>query len=58
MPNFQSLFSRHGEIGIQAMIEDFERREGTRAETWLPLEQRWDALLQRSSWADASAAGA
>jgi len=46
MPNFDKYVSRHGEYGAQALIELIERYEGIRASIALPLEDRWNALMQ------------
>jgi hypothetical protein len=45
MLNFEHIVSRHGEIVVQALIEDIERREGIRNARPLPLEDRWRVLM-------------
>jgi hypothetical protein len=49
MLNFETYVARHGEFGAQAIIETIERNEGIRANDNIPLEDRWDALMQTSS---------
>lgn len=51
MLNFEIFVSRHGEYGAQALIERIERYEGIHANdnAPLPLEDRWNALMQRTS---------
>lgn len=46
MLNFDSYVARHGEFGVQAIIETIERQEGIRRTEALPLEARWNALMQ------------
>lgn len=48
MPEFDKYMMRHGEHVIQDWIERMERYEGIVANTNLPLEQRWMALVQDS----------
>jgi hypothetical protein len=51
MLNFEVFVSRHGECGVQSLIEIMERREGIRAnaEAPLSLEDRWNAVMQLAS---------
>lgn len=44
MLDFQSYINRHGEFGVQAIVERIERYEGIRASA-LSLEDRWNALM-------------
>lgn len=46
MADFHRYVARHGEHGVQAIIERLERNEGIRANILLPLEDRWNALMQ------------
>lgn len=46
MPDFHSYLMRHGEYGVQNLIEQIERREGIRPDTSVPLESRWAFLMQ------------
>ncbi len=45
MPDFDEFIMRHGEFGVQAIVERLERVEGVCGEKLLPLEQRWNALM-------------
>jgi hypothetical protein len=49
MLDFDRYVARHGEFSVQAIIETIERKEGIRHAELLPLEQRWNALMQDSS---------
>lgn len=51
MLDFGVYVARYGEFGVQGLIEMIERREGIRAndDAPLPLEDRWNALMQRTS---------
>jgi hypothetical protein len=44
MPDFESFVARHGEFGVQALLERMERYEGKRAEIGASLEDRWEAF--------------
>ncbi len=46
MPNYNEFMMRHGEFGIQAIIERIERQEGVVVSSDRPLEERWEALMQ------------
>lgn len=46
MPDFDKYVARHGEFGVQALIERLERYEGIRARIGISLEERWNALMQ------------
>lgn len=46
MLDFDTYVTRHGEFGVQAIVENIERKEGIRHAEVLPLEQRWNALMQ------------
>jgi hypothetical protein len=45
MPNFETYLARHGEFGVQALIERLERYEGIHSCIVLSLEDRWNALM-------------
>jgi len=45
MPNFETYVARHGEFGVQAIIERLERYEGIRSNAIISLEDRWHALM-------------
>ncbi len=48
MLDFETYVIRHGEFGMQAIIEKMERYEGIRASAEIPLslEERWNILMQ------------
>ena len=46
MPDFHKFMMRHGEHGVQDLIERLERYEGIKREATLPLEQRWLVIMQ------------
>ena len=45
IPDFNQYLSRHGEDGIQAIIERLERYEGVKADIAASLEERWNLLM-------------
>ncbi|MDD3183477.1 MAG: hypothetical protein PHD48_11845 [Alphaproteobacteria bacterium] len=45
MPDFHKYLMRHGEFGVQYFIELAERYNGIVANTNLPLEERWVAVM-------------
>ena len=45
MLDFNQYMSRHGEHGVQAIIERLERYEGIKSDVSISLEQRWDFLM-------------
>jgi hypothetical protein len=47
MIDFEKYVARHGEFGVQAIVENIERKEGIRYTDVIPLEQRWNALMQK-----------
>lgn len=49
MLDFHKYLMRHGEFGVQSIIEQIERVEGIRSRTDVPLESRWAALMQAAS---------
>jgi hypothetical protein len=56
MLNFNTYIARHGEIGVQAIIERLERYEGHAGNVGHSLEERWAALMaSKPEWqADAA----
>ncbi len=42
---FDKIVSRHGEHGVQAILENWERHEGIAANHLMSLEDRWDHFL-------------
>jgi len=49
MLDFDTYIVRHGEFGVQAIVETIERKEGIRHDEILPLEARWNALMQTAA---------
>lgn len=49
MDLFEAFFARHGETGIQAILENWERFRGIRYSDPLPLEKRWEIFLQATA---------
>jgi hypothetical protein len=51
MLDFNMYLARHGEVGVQTIIEQIERREGIASsfETALTLEERWNAVMQATA---------
>ncbi len=45
MLDFDTYIARHGEHGVQAIVERIERVEGLGSRVLLPLEARWNALM-------------
>ena len=45
MLDFEQYIARHGEFGVQALIERLERYEGICASLSLSLEDRWNTLM-------------
>ncbi len=50
MLDFDTYVARHGEFGVQAIVETIERKEGIRYAEVLPLEERWNVLMQDFSF--------
>lgn len=46
MLDFDKYVARHGEHGVQAIIERLERYEGIRASISTSLEDRWNLLMK------------
>lgn len=44
MQDFESYLKRHSEIGVQALVERWERYEGIRVSVGTPLKSRWAAF--------------
>lgn len=49
MTNYNSFVARHGEHGVQAIIEGIERLEGIKIKIGTSLEDRWNYLMQQST---------
>jgi len=41
MQEFEQLISKHGETGVQAFVEMWERNNNIRHQDCIPLEDRW-----------------
>jgi len=46
---FEKFLDRHGEIGVQAILEKWEQREGVRFDNVVPLAHRWAVFYQGSA---------
>ena len=46
MLDFDTYVARHGEFGVQAIVETIERKEGIRHAEVITLELRWNALMK------------
>jgi hypothetical protein len=55
MLDFNSFVGRHGEHGVQAIIEGIERREGIRF-GGVSLEERWNTVMRSHAQHDLQAA--
>jgi len=49
MLDFETYIARHGEFGVQALVERLERYEGIRSTIVVSLEDRWNALMANDS---------
>ena len=57
MEHFETIVSRHGEHGAQAILENWERFAGVRPAFTKTLEERWaDFLRATDTFANAAAA--
>ncbi|MDD4617196.1 MAG: hypothetical protein PHW76_08840 [Alphaproteobacteria bacterium] len=45
MIDFKTYLDRHGEVGVQAILETIERTEGIRYEYPVQLEFRWNRVM-------------
>lgn len=45
MLDYQEFMMRHGECGIQDLVERMERNNGIVANANVPLEERWEAVM-------------
>jgi hypothetical protein len=46
MPNYNEYLMRHGEFGVQALVEQIERNEGIKHKQPVCLETRWTVLMR------------
>jgi hypothetical protein len=44
--SFENYIVRHGEFGVQAIIEKLERYENIHSENYISLEERWENLMR------------
>jgi hypothetical protein len=56
MLSFETYIARHGEIGVQAIIERLERYEGRTGNGVRSLEERWKAVMADRPFERAEAA--
>jgi len=49
MDRFETVMSRHGEQGVQAILENWERFVGIKHSCVMPLERRWEMFIQETS---------
>jgi hypothetical protein len=49
MLDYEKYLARHGESGVQDIIEKIERREGRDHNRNIPLEDRWYVLIGNPS---------
>lgn len=43
---FETLLMKHGEHGLQAILENWERHQGIRYTKPVSLEERWEHFLR------------
>jgi hypothetical protein len=48
MPNYKEFMMRHGEFGVQKIVEQIEQVSGIKSNSQTSLEQRWLTLTQTS----------
>jgi hypothetical protein len=56
MLDFHKYLMRYGEHGVQALVENIERVQGIRHEKPLPLEHRWNTVMQNDAAGQTKAA--
>jgi hypothetical protein len=49
MKELEALMSRHGEYGVQAILENWERSRSIRQQDLMSLEARWDRFLRETN---------
>ena len=54
MATFENFIARHGECGVQAILEQIERYEAVWPVVGASVEERWKALVEAGSPADLS----
>lgn len=45
MEQFESIIMRHGEAGVQSILENWERHSGVRYSEPMPLDRRWQNFI-------------
>jgi len=48
-PDFNTYLMRFGESGVQAIIENIEHYEGIASVPTMPLEKRWQSVMEQES---------
>ena len=54
MATFEKFIARHGECGVQAILEQIERYEAVWPAVGASVEERWKALVESGSRANLS----
>ncbi len=49
MPSYEQFMMRHGEHGVQDLVERLEKYEGISRKEPMALEDRWNALMQEAN---------
>jgi hypothetical protein len=49
MIDLEDIISRHGEYGVQAILENWERSRFIRQQGLMSLEERWDRFLRETN---------
>lgn len=53
MLNFETYLMRHGEVALEAMLENWERFRGLRSSATLTLEERWVRFVSETNTSNA-----
>lgn len=56
MDKFETVTARHGEHGVQAILENWERYVGLRPDHHMTLEERWGRFMSSTEMATVAAA--
>jgi len=46
---FDAFVAKHGEVGAQALVENWEQYRGIRHTAPLPLEHRWEMFINATA---------
>ncbi|MDD3288774.1 MAG: hypothetical protein PHX43_07225 [Alphaproteobacteria bacterium] len=49
MTDFEAFLSRHGEVSVLAMLENWERFRGIKHSHLASLEQRWNTFMRETA---------